>query len=240
MWQAEAVDPWIVGLVALVVIGLGAIVFGALSDRAKNRRRAAEMLAPPQRSIPRLAADAAPPSYLSDLQARRPPAPTTARPRSEQAAVTQQLSRPETTKISVGYASKDFVTDPAAGWALLDGPAVLVCADEIASIRELLPTLEKLMAAKRPLVVVAPSIAREVRATLEVNQIRRLLAVLAVEVVDEADRQRLAERSGATITTRSDRQAGYVLPSHLGRVDRWVSTKQESFLIGDRVDRATA
>lgn len=240
MWQAEVVDPWIVGLVALVVVGLGAIVFGALSDRAKNRRRAAEMLAPPQRAIPRLAANAPGPRYLSDLQARRPPAANPARPRSEQAAVTQQLSSPETTKIGVGYASKDFVTDPAAGWALLDGPAVLVCGDEIASIRELLPTLEKLLAAKTPLVVVAPAITRDVRATLEVNQIRRLLAVLAVEVPDVADRQLLAERSGATSTTRSDRQAGYVPPSHLGRVDRWVSTKQESFLIGDRVDRASA
>lgn len=240
MWQAEAVDPWIVGLVALVVVGLGVIVFGALSDRAKNRRRAAEMLAPPQRSIPRLAADAPGPRYVSDLQARRPPAATPARPRSEQEAVNQQLSSPGTTKISVGYASKDFITDSTAGWALLDRPAVLVCGDEIASIRELLPTLEKLVATKTPLVIVAPTIVREVRATLEVNQIRRLLAVLAVEVTDEGYRQRLAERSGATITTRSDRQAGYVLPGHLGRVDRWVSTKQESFLISGPVDQARA
>ena len=49
-------EPWIIGLIALVVVGLGVIVFGALHDRARNRRRAAEMLAPPPRTIPQFKA----------------------------------------------------------------------------------------------------------------------------------------------------------------------------------------
>ncbi|HKN43267.1 MAG TPA: hypothetical protein VJW23_05040, partial [Propionibacteriaceae bacterium] len=66
-------DPWSIGLIALIVVGLAAIIFGALWDRRRNKRRAAEMLAPPARSIPRFKPDAPAPHYLSDLQARRKP-----------------------------------------------------------------------------------------------------------------------------------------------------------------------
>src|SRR3712207_2383432 len=72
--QAGRGDAWTVGLVVLVVVGLGVILFGALWDRAANRRRAAEMLAPPQRVIPGFHPDAPAPRYLSELQARRAPA----------------------------------------------------------------------------------------------------------------------------------------------------------------------
>ena len=65
-------DAWQIGLIVLIIVGLGLVVFGALWDRARNRRRAAEMLAPPPRTIPQFRPDAPPPHYLSDLQARRP------------------------------------------------------------------------------------------------------------------------------------------------------------------------
>jgi len=44
LWHAEQVDPWSIGLIALIVVGLAAIIFGALWDRRRNKRRAAEML----------------------------------------------------------------------------------------------------------------------------------------------------------------------------------------------------
>ena len=111
-------EPWIIGLIALVAVGLGVIVFGALHDRARNRRRAAEMLAPPPRTIPQFKADSPAPHYLSDLQARRPPPdaePTDLTP-SQRAAITAQLSDPATITIRAGYASKDFATDRSSGW----------------------------------------------------------------------------------------------------------------------------
>ena len=235
MCDAGRVDPWIVGLVVLVVVGLGAIVFGALFDRSRNRRRAVEMLSPPARSIPRLAADAPAPRYLSDLQARRRPDDQNPPPRSERDRITAQLR--SAAKLGTGYASKDFVTDTEAGWAVLDSPRILVCGDEIASIRELLPTLEKLIGNRTPLVVVAPAIDPGVRATLEVNAIRRTLGLLAVIVTGPDDRQRVADRCGATVVDRSDRQSGYLPPELLGRVDRWVSTSRESYLITSTADQ---
>ena len=73
VWQSEQMDPWTIGLIVLVIAGLGAIIFGALWDRGRNKQRAAEMLAPPARTIPQFHPDAPAPHYLSDLQARRRP-----------------------------------------------------------------------------------------------------------------------------------------------------------------------
>lgn len=230
-------DPW---LIVLVLVGLGVIVFGALFDRSRNQRRAAEMLAPPQRAIPQLRRDAPAPRYVSDLQARRPPAniPVTDLSHVERTELAAQLTRTGTTVVPAGFASSAFVTDPTGGWAVLDEPMVLLCGDPVDSIRELLPTLEKMVGSRTPLVVVTPAMATEVRATLEVNQIQRTLSVLVVLAGDEADRRTIADRSGATVTDRSDRQAGTVARGDLGRCARWVAGRRDSYLIATAPNRA--
>jgi hypothetical protein len=223
-------DPWSVGLAVLVVLGLVAVVFGALYDRARNRRRAAEMLAPPERVIPHFRADAPAPHYLSELQARRPTAPprVPALDDATRAEIERWLAADGGSAVDAGWASADFVTDPAAGWAVLDEPVVLVCADEVASLRELLDLLERLLLSRTPLVLVAPRVAREVLATLEVNRIRGLLAVVVVLVGDASARESLARGCGATPVDRADRQAGYLPPGVLGNCRRWVSTDRRS------------
>ena len=212
-----------VGLVALLVVGVAVIAYGALADRAKNRRRAAAMLAPPERSIPNLAPDAASPRYLSELQARRPPAGAAPGGSPASAAVLETA-----TKIPAGYASRDFVT--ADGQAVLDDPLVLVCADAVATVRELLPVLEQVLRVGRPLVVVAPELAPEVLGTLEVNVIQRKVALVAV-VADDAARATIAEVTGAEVVDRADRQSGYLTPARLGQVAHWVSTRDASYLV---------
>jgi hypothetical protein len=227
------VDGWTLGLVLLVVVGLGVILFGALWDRARNRRRAAEMMAPPERAIPQFRPDAPAPDYLSELQARRPPAsaPPAALAGDERVTLQRRLDDGSHPVIGTGYASADFVTDPAAGWAVLDGPSVLVCADPVTSIRELLGVLEQMALSRTPLVVVAPEMAAEVLQTLEVNQIQRRLALLVVLAPEAADRDTVAGSCFATPTERADRQAGYVPSTALGRCDRWVSTARASHLL---------
>jgi hypothetical protein len=227
------VDAWTLGLVVLVVVGLGVIVFGALWDRARNRRRAEEMLAPPERVIPHFRPDTPAPQYLSELQARRAPA-TAAGPAlstGERAELGRRLEDGGSVTIGTGYASSDFVTDPTSGWAVLDEPVVLVCADPVASIRELLGVLERMVLSQTPLVVVAPDLAPEVIATLEVNRIQRRLALVVVVAPDDGERAVVARACGATPTDRSDRQAGYLPPSVLGRCARWVSTVRTSHVL---------
>ena len=231
-WHAEDVDLWQVGLIAVIVVGLGLVIFGAMWDRSRNRRRAAEMLAPPPRNIPQFRPDAPAPHYLSDLQARRRPADPkpTALTAADRETITRQIADAQTVTIPAGYASKDFVTDPASGWAVLDRPAVLVCADPVETIRELLTALEQLIMSRTPLVVVAPSLAPEVLATLEVNQIQQKMRLLAVTPAT-ADLRALATACGATILDRGDLRSGYVTPDQLGRCERWVSTPKASHVI---------
>ena len=232
IWQSEQMDAWSIGLIVLIIAGLGAIIFGALWDRKRNKRRAAEMLAPPARSIPQFHPDSPAPHYLSDLQARRRPddaAPTDLTDMERQ-SITQQLADPHTITVKAGYASRDFITDSSSGWAILDQPAVLVCGDAIGSFREMISTLEKLILSRTPLVVVAPSIARDVLATLEVNAIRQTMRLLAV-ICDEPNLRTIATASQAMIMDRSDRQSGYLSQDYLGHCERWISTATTSHLI---------
>jgi hypothetical protein len=226
------VDPWQVGLIAVIVIGLGLIIFGALWDRSRNRRRAAEMLAPPPRTIPQFRPDAPAPHYLSELQARRPPAAasTTALTAQELDTINRQIASSQTVTVPTGYASKDFVTDRTSGWAVLDRPAVLVCADPVETIRELLGVLEQLIMSRTPLVIVAPRLAPEVLATLEVNQIQKNMQLLVV-TPKAAELSTLAGACGATMLDRSDLRSGYAPPEQLGRCERWVSTAKASHVI---------
>jgi hypothetical protein len=225
-------DPWSIGLIMLVVAGAAAIIFGALWDRRGNKRRAVELLAPPPRRIPHFKPDAPAPHYLSDLQARRRPedAETTDLGEADRESVTRQLADPHTVTVHAGYASKDFITDASSSWAVLEHPAVLVCGDSIETFRELLSSLEKLILSRTPLVVIAPAIAPDVLATLEVNTIRQTMRLLAV-ICDQADLGTIAAACRAVIIDRSDRQSGYLAPDQLGHCERWVSTARSSHLI---------
>jgi hypothetical protein len=225
-------DPWSIGLIVLIIAGLAAILFGALWDRKRNKQRAAEMLAPPARTIPQFHPDSPAPHYLSDLQARRRPEgsePTDLRD-AERESIAQLLADPHTVTVDAGYASGDFITDSTSGWAVLERPAVLVCGDTIESFRELISTLEKLILSRTPLVVVAPRIAADVLATLEVNTIRHTMRLLAV-ICDEKGLSTVATACQALIIDRSDRQSGYFAPDQLGHCERWISTAKSSHLI---------
>jgi hypothetical protein len=226
------VDLWQVGLIALIVIGFGLIVFGALWDRARNQRRAREMLSPPPRVIPQFRPDAPAPHYLSDLQARRRPTSAAAKALTaeERQKINQQIADAQTVTVGTGYTSRDFVTDPTSGWAVLDHPSVLACADPVESIRELLPVLERLIMTGTPLVVLAPKLSPEVQSTLEVNAIQQTMRLLAV-TPNTADLKSLAVACAAEPVIRADRQAGYFPPDQLGHCERWVSTAKASHVI---------
>lgn len=229
----DCVEPWSLGLIAVIVVGLAVIVYGALSDRAKNKRAAVEMLAPPARQIPRFRPDSPAPRYLSELQARRAPdtATTTELTTAERDQIAQQIKDPGTTKITAGFLSRDFVTDRNTSQAVLDAPRVLVCSERVESMRELLMIVEKLVLTRTPLVVVAPWLSEEVRHTLEVNQIQGVMRLLAVTTT-AGELDRVARATGAEPRSRSDLQAGYVWPEHLGTCTRWLSTAKASYIVG--------
>jgi hypothetical protein len=218
-------------MIAVVAVALVLTVYGALSDRAKNRRRAAEMLGPPRREIPNLPADARAPRYVTEAQARR-------RPQGVSPPVDQRAGRGEERRergeegvqVAVGYASADFVTEPGVREVVLDDALVLVCSDDVETIRELLPALEQALTTGRPLVVVAPAIAKDVLGTLEVNAIQGKVPGVAV-LADDAVRQQVAQASGAVAVDATDRRSGWLDPGALGHAVRWTSSRTTSRVV---------
>ncbi len=225
-------ESWILVLVLILVIGIAVIAYGSISDRRRHQRAVAAIKSPPKRDIPRFAPDAPAPHYLTDLEAHRPPeaAPSTALSADDRAKLKAQLDDGATTTIDARRASDFFITDKAGGWSVLDRPRVLVCTDPIRSVRELLGILERMIAGRRPLVIMAPEFAEDVRKTLEVNQVRHLLKVLAV-IGDEKARDAAITATGATAISTGDLQAGYLPDDHLGDCARWVAESRRSFVI---------
>ena len=240
MWHPESVQAWVVVMIVVVVVAAALTVYGALSDRARNRRRAAEMLGPPKRDIPHLPADARSPQYVTEAQARR--RPTGAAATAQVGGQIQDLRSPlrqatagpfeesAEREIAVGYASPDFVTGPNAREVALEDPLVLVCGDAVETIRELLPALEQALQTGRPLVVVAPSIAKDVLGTLEVNAIQGKIPGVAV-LADEAVRAQVVDVCGAVPIDATDRRSGWLDPQALGNAARWTSTSRTTRVV---------
>lgn len=226
-------EGWQLGLIAVLVIGVAVIVAGAVRDRRITERRRREMLAPPERTIPRFSPDAPTPRYLSELQARRPPAD--ARPTDLSAAERDELQSalagPDVVTVPFGYASAELVTDAPSGWAVLREPHVLVAATPLTSIRELLGVLERQIPTGRGLVVVAPAIADELVSTFVVNHLQQVITILPVVVPEEADRGRVLDATGGQAASHQDLQSGYVPPGMLGRCSTWVSSTRDSRVI---------
>lgn len=225
-------EGWQIGLIVVIVVGLGLIAFGAVRDRRLNARRRAEMLAPPKRDIPRFSPDAPTPHYLSELQARRPPADarSTALSDEERRELKDWLASSGPITISAGYATTDLVTDAATGWSVLREPAVLLCDVELGSVRELLGVMERQIPTGRPLVIAAPGISDELVSTFAVNHLQQIVTILPVRVTDDADRRAIAAATGATPISRPDLRSGYVGPDTLGRCHTWLSTPKGSHL----------
>lgn len=222
---------WIFGVAAILVIGVAIVLFGALRDRDLNQRRTEAALAPPKRDIPGFEPETPAPQYLSELQARRrPEEESTDLGKVAREALKLQLKDGATLSIKVGFASKDFITDTATGWAVLEQPRTLVSAEPIDALREILPALEKMALSQTPIVIVAPRIAAEVRSTLEVNVIQHRLSVIAVEA-DAELQPSILEAVGGTHVPRDDLRSGYLLPEHLGHCRWWVSSAKQSWVV---------
>ena len=99
-----------------------------------------------------------------------------------------------------GYLSPHFVTDPDAMECVLDKPFILVYEDKISSVTKLVPLLEKIAQAKRPLLIIAEDVEGEALATLVVNKLRGILSVCAVKAPAYGDRRKAMLEDIAILT----------------------------------------
>jgi chaperonin GroEL len=109
-----------------------------------------------------------------------------------------------------GYLSPYFVTDPERMTARLDDCLILINEKKISNMKEMLPVLEAIAKAGRPLLIIAEDIEGEALATLVVNKIRGTLNVVAVKAPGFGDRRKEMLKDIAVLT------GGKVISEELG------------------------
>ena len=146
-------------------------------------------------------------------------------------------------QIDRGYISPYFITDPDRMESVLTEPYVLVTDKKISSATDIVPVLEKLVqGGKRELLVIAEDVDGEALATLVLNKLRGMLNCLAVKAPGFGDRRKamladIAVLTGATVITEEmGRKLDTATVQDLGRVDKVISTKEDTTLVGGAGD----
>ena len=148
-----------------------------------------------------------------------------------------ELEFTEGMRFDKGYISPYFVTDPERMEAVLDDPYVLIANSKISAVKDLLPVLEKVMQAGKPVLVIAEDIEGEALATLVVNKIRGTFHSAAVKAPGFGDRRKamlqdIAILTGATVVSE---EVGLKLENAtidlLGTARKIVVTKDETTIV---------
>jgi chaperonin GroEL len=100
-----------------------------------------------------------------------------------------------------GYLSPYFITDPERMEVVLENPVILIHEKKISAMKDLLPVLELVARASRPLLVIAEDIEGEALATIVVNKLRGTLQVAAVKAPGYGDRRKAILEDVAILTS---------------------------------------
>lgn len=111
-----------------------------------------------------------------------------------------ELEFTEGMQFDKGYLSPYFVTDQESMEAVLDDPYILLHQGKISAISEMLPLLEKVIAAGKPLFILAEDVEGEALSTLVVNKIRGTFNAVAVKAPAFGDRRKSMMQDIATLT----------------------------------------
>jgi len=136
-----------------------------------------------------------------------------------------------------GYLSPYFVTDPEKMECVLEDAHILIHDKKISSMKDLLPVLEKVAQAGRPLLIVAEDIEGEALATLVVNKLRGTLKVCGVKAPGFGDRRKELLRDIAVLTGGQviSEEVGFKLEnavlSDLGHAKRIVVDKDNTTVV---------
>ncbi|MBP2321248.1 chaperonin GroEL [Kibdelosporangium banguiense] len=148
-----------------------------------------------------------------------------------------ELELTEGMRFDKGFISGYFVTDPERQEAVLEDPQILLFGSKISSVKDLLPLLEKVMQAGKPLLIIAEDVEGEALATLVVNKIRGTFKSVAVKAPGFGDRRKAMLQDMATLTGGQviSEDVGLKLDnadiSLLGKARKVVVTKDETTIV---------
>ena len=143
-----------------------------------------------------------------------------------------------------GFISPYFVTDPDRQEAVLDEPYVLFVQSKITAVRDIVPMLEKVMQAGKPLVIIAEDVEGEALATLVVNKIRGTFHSVSVKAPGFGDRRKAMLQDMAILTGGQvvSEDVGLKLENVtldlLGQARKIVVTKDETTIVEGAGDRS--
>ena len=136
-----------------------------------------------------------------------------------------------------GYLSPYFVTDAETMEAVLENPMILIHDKKIASMKDLLPILEKVAQTGSPILVISEDVEGEALATLVVNKLRGTLRVAAVKAPGFGDRRKAMLEDVAILTggTVISEEQGYKLEnatvSYLGKAKKVTIDKDNTTIV---------
>ncbi|MDG1817461.1 MAG: chaperonin GroEL [Aquiluna sp.] len=147
------------------------------------------------------------------------------------------LELTEGMRFDKGYVSAYMVTDPDRQEAILEDAYVLIVNNKVSNMKDLLPIVDKVMQAGKPLLIIAEDIEGEALATLVVNKIRGIFKSVAVKAPGFGDRRKAMLQDIAILTGGQviAEEVGLKLESTelamLGRARKVVITKDETTIV---------
>ena len=154
-----------------------------------------------------------------------------------------QLEFVEGMQFDKGYVSPHFVTDEERMEAVLEDPYILIAGQKIGNVQDLLPVLNQVMQAGRPLLIISDDLEGEALAALIVNKARGTLDVAAIRAPLFGDRRKrmledIAILTGSEVVTE---ELGLKLENttldQLGRASKAVVTKDGTTIVGGEGDQ---
>ncbi|HYN56776.1 MAG TPA: chaperonin GroEL [Motilibacterales bacterium] len=155
----------------------------------------------------------------------------------ESSTTSLEMEFTEGMQFDKGYLSPYFVTDPERMEAVLEDCLILLVQGKVAAIAEILPVLEKVMAASKPLLIIAEDVEGEALSTLVVNKIRGTFNSAAVKAPAFGDRRKailadIAILTGAQVVSAEiGLKLDQVGLEVLGSARRVVITKDETTIV---------
>ncbi len=137
-----------------------------------------------------------------------------------------------------GYLSPYMVTSPASLEAIIDDPYLLLCTEKISKVQQLMPLLDKIMRAPRPLVIIAENVEGSALAMLVHNHVNGVFQCVAVRAPGFGDRRlhKLADIAALTGGAVRSKHSGFTLETmsidQLGRAAQVRVTADQTAIIG--------
>ncbi|WP_190819095.1 chaperonin GroEL [Saccharopolyspora pogona] len=148
-----------------------------------------------------------------------------------------ELELTEGMRFDKGYISPYFVTDSERMEAVLEDPYILLLSSKVSNVKDMLPLLEKVMQANKPLLIISEDVEGEALATLVVNKIRGTFKSVAVKAPGFGDRRKAMLQDMAILTGGQviSEEVGLKLENAdlnlLGRARKIVVTKDETTIV---------